>query len=372
MSSLTLDRLPSERLPLRVAEAIRERWVPPAPSRVGHLAPEKVEETARAVLDAMLTRPYRVTPMPEPDEYAQLLARVRHWVVRGQPIRVRIGYGPMKNLNAARESRADWAEFFALCHLCTWHNKVQALYPPGLQITIVFDDSTILMANGHDRKDMTAYMDSVWRLVQALGYQTFITGTMRQSSFAWIFRLGLYRIAEGRVRRWEADPLNREKLERMNAYAERNVIVPPGLSEEEQHRHVLQASHRYRVYWEALQLSGLTEFGHNLVAMYLDGNQHHIRQSAAFHLTTLGKGQVAQPWQGEGVLLDNGHGRLIPSVLTQGRRERWVVQEVHGLEIAPLEGFTSISVCREEAQIGRGSGEHELTADPARPAHRPR
>ena len=62
--------------------------------------------------------------------------------------------------------------------------------------------------------------------------------------------------------------------------------------------------------------------------MYLDGSQHHIRQPVALHLTTVDKGQVTQPWQGEGALRDNGHGRLEPYVLTTGRRERSVVRTV--------------------------------------------
>jgi len=141
---------------------------------------------APAVLKAMLARDYRVGKFPSNEEFAQLLTRVRHWVGRGRPIRIRLGYAPMKNLHAARHSRADWAEFFALCHLCAWHNKVQALYPPGLRIKIVFDDSTIRMANRHDAHPMRSYMSSIWQLVRAMRYESFIVGTMRQSSFAWL------------------------------------------------------------------------------------------------------------------------------------------------------------------------------------------
>src|SRR5437763_1774365 len=78
---------------------------------------------------------------------------------------------------------------------------------------------------------MRAYMASVGRLVKSLGYESFLVGTMRQSSFAWLFHFGFYQLAGWRVRRWERDPANREAVERMTEFAERNLDLPAGLSE---------------------------------------------------------------------------------------------------------------------------------------------
>jgi hypothetical protein len=80
-----------------------------------------------------------------------------------------------------------------------------------------------------------------------------------------------------------------------------------------------------------------------LLALYLDGSQHHRRQ-LALHLTSVDKGQVTQPWQGEGVLLDNGHQSLEPFVLTAGRRLRHASQTVDGLDLVPVAGFDRITV----------------------------
>src|ERR1051326_2639844 len=151
---------------IQTAAALRQRW--PRPSADGaHVSIPKdhVESTARAVLDTMLTRQFRNGRFPEQDNYIRQLKCVRHWVRRGRPIRVNVGYAPMKNPNAARFSRADWAEFFALGHLCSWHNKVQAVYPPGLSIKIVFDDTAVGLANGADRQHMDSYIHSVGALV---------------------------------------------------------------------------------------------------------------------------------------------------------------------------------------------------------------
>jgi hypothetical protein len=362
MSSRLSHSLQPDALRSQVADVLRQRWVRPAPPAADYRVPRgEVDRLARAVLDVMLTRPFRTGKLPPPDEDAYLLGRVRHWVRRSRPVRITLGYAPLKNLNAAEQSRADWAEFFALCHLCTWHNKVCAVYPPGLRIKILFDDSTLRMANRAERTHMDSYMASVAQLVRALGYEAFIPATGRQSSFSWLFHLGVYPLARLRVWLWERRPANREAIERMTAFARRNLVLPPGLSEEERERRCRDASHRYRVYWEALQLGmlliGVRFFGRSLIAMYLDGTQHHVRLRGALHLTTLGKGEITQPWQGTGALRDNGHGQLVPFVLTAGRRGRVVTQEVAGLDVLPLEGFDRILVCREEDRVAGESGD---------------
>ncbi|MCS6851281.1 MAG: L-tyrosine/L-tryptophan isonitrile synthase family protein [Gemmataceae bacterium] len=329
----------------RVVEVVRRHWnAPRKVERYSRPPKEKVEELARAALDTMLTRQYRVGPLPPPEVYDQLLLKVRKKVRKGRPIRIVLGYGPMKNQNAVPYSRADWAEFFALCHLVNWHNKVQAVYPPGLEIRIIFDDSTIRMANRGDPKLMRSYMNSVAEMIQALGFGSIFLRTFRQSTLAWGMYLGLWQFADWMVRRWERDPANKAQLEKMNEYARRNVVVPPGLSAEEREKYILEASHRYRVYWEALQWSLFTKGNFRIIAMYLDGSQHHIRETCALHLTTLDKGQITQPWQGQGCLMDNGHGKLEPFVLTAGRQACHRLQTVTGLNLVPLPGFDSIQI----------------------------
>jgi hypothetical protein len=285
-----------------------------------------------------------------------LLKRVGRYVRQRRPVKVTLGYGPLKNQHAVPYSRADWAEFFALCHLVAWHNKVRAVYPPGLQVQIVFDDSTLAMANRADQRLMDSYMASIPGLIRALKFEGVFLEPFAQSSFSWSFHLGLYPLARLLVWRWERDPANREQLERMNEYARRNLVVPEGLSPVEQERYVRKASHRYRVYWEALQLSSVFWGYRKLVGMYLDGSQHHIRQPVALHLTTLDKGQVTQPWQGEGALLDNGHGKLEPFVMTAGRRARHATRFVEGLDLVPLPGFDKIAVAAPLPADAAGAG----------------
>jgi hypothetical protein len=262
-----------------------------------------------------------------------------------------LGYGPMKNPMTTDHAHADWAEFFALCHLCAWYNKVCAVYPPGLKIKIIFDDSTVRMANRYPRQPMDEYISSVGQLIRDLRYESFITGTMRQSSFAWLFNFGLYQVAQVRVRRWERDPSNRDALERMLEFSRRNLALPEDLDENERENRFRDAARRYRVYWEALQMSRLSRVGNKLVAMYMDGNQHHLKQSAALHLASVGKQQVTQPWQGAGALRDNGHGKVVPIVLTGKRLQELRVVNVPTTDFLPGPAFNTIPVCFDQFPI---------------------
>jgi hypothetical protein len=349
MDGLNLLCLPPDKLRALVMDRLRAHWTPARPGEplAGHQR-EGALGVSRAVLDTMLTRQFRVGRLPAQRVYNHLLERVHRRVGRGQPIAVTVGYGPLKNQNAVAYSRADWAEFFSLCHLIAWHNKVQAIYSPGLSIGIAFDDTTLAMANHADKRLMHSYQLSIAGLIQALGFQGIVRATMRHSHFAWLFHLGPYQIAAWRVRRWERDPVNRVQLERMDHFARRNLLLPENLTPVEHDAYVRGASHRYRIYWEALQLSGLTRSKNRLIAMYLDGSQHHVRQEVAFHLTSLEKGCVTQPWQGAGALEDNAHGALTPLVLTANRQRRYTTRIVPCLNLLNCPGFDTIAVAQLE------------------------
>jgi hypothetical protein len=347
--------MPDDQLRDRVVETLRKHWPSPRPCVPTTIPAEKVEDRAREILATMLTRQFRVGPLPSPEAQESMLQRVRRCVVKGGPVQVVVGYGPLKNQNAINYSRADWAEFFALGHLVAWHNKVQSVYPPGLSLNIAFDDTTLVMANRVDSRLMDSYMSSIRRLLVTLKYDGLIKASLKHSLFAWLFHFGLYQWAAWRVRRWDRDPANREQVQKMDEAAARNLVVPTGLSQAQQAEYIRAASRRYRVYWEALQLSGLTRSRTRLVGMYLDGSQHHIRDATALHLTSLDKGQVTQPWQGGGALLDNGHGKLEPFVMTAGRRQRYTVQTVDGLDVLPELGFESIGIAtalKSEPSVG--------------------
>jgi hypothetical protein len=212
-----------------------------------------------------------------------------------------------------------------------------------MSIRIILDDATLLWANRGDIRLMDSYRHSLTELIRALGFERVLKPPARLLRLSWICGV-FYPLAEWRVRRWERDPAHRDQIEHMAAAAQRNVSSPAGCTPERRERAAREAAHRYRVYWEALRMSGMSGGKRRIIALYLDGSQHHIRQPVTLHLTTLDKGQVTQPWQGEGGLRDNGHGRLEPYVLTAARRQQSLIRVVEGLDLIPLPGFDRIAV----------------------------
>ena len=78
MDRPSLLTLPPDVLRQKAVETVKRHWARPAePRPAGDLSPERVEELSRAALDTMLTRQFRVGPLPAKDAYDQLLERVR-------------------------------------------------------------------------------------------------------------------------------------------------------------------------------------------------------------------------------------------------------------------------------------------------------
>ena len=337
-----------DELSKRIEAEIRSRWIElPIIDRQYHTPPDEVDSVSKAALDAILVRKFRVTKLPDDEERRQLFSRVRYFVRRSRPIQIRLGYAPMKNQNAVTYSHCDWSEFFAFCLLAEWYTKVVSAYPPGLQIKLVFDDASVLMANKIDRRYMDVYIQSIRRLIHHLQYETLFVGVIRHTWFSWIFNFGLYQLADYRVRRWEADVANKEQIEKMAEYAQRNLIMAGSLGDAERRRRFMEASHRYRVYFEALGLSGLTRLGNSIVGMYMNGAQHHIPIRPALHLATLRKEFVTQPWQGAGALESNSRGRLLPYVATTSRMKKESTISLTHLDVIPLPGFDRIEIAQD-------------------------
>lgn len=326
---------------------LKRHWTRPSTAQlIPAPSPDQLDGMVKATFDVLMTRQFRVGPLPEPRIHEEILIRIRHFISQGKPIKISLGYAPLKNQNAVNYCRADWAEFFALGHLIAWHNKVQKTYPPGLQIQIVFDDAALRMANGTSTKLMNSYMNSVEELIKKMRYGSIFLKPIAQSLFAWLFHFGAYQVAKYRVWLWERQPGSREQIEKMDQAAARNLSIKPGLSHVQQTKAIRKASHLYRVHWEALQWIGFTRSRKRLIAMYLDGTQHHIKQPVALHLTTLDKGQVTQPWQGEGILASNGHGKWEPGVMTASRRQKWHSFTINQLNVIDMPGFDQISLTK--------------------------
>ena len=65
-------------------------------------------------------------------------------------------------------------------------------------------------------------------------------------------------------------------------------------------------------------------------------------------INTLYKGNITQPWQGEGCLQDI-NGRLVPFVLTQSRRDKYGIEQVYGISIKGLEHLKGMKVAGKKS-----------------------
>lgn len=292
------------------------------------VSPEDVGRTVERVVETLVHSRFRRGPKPSGRRREAIARKVRYFVRRSRPVALTLGFGPIKNLNATEQNRAEWAEVFAFHQMARLDAAVQEVYPPGLRIRVVCDDALVRWANGVPASMTREYMASLRDLIARLDLSYLIRRVVPLSRYHPLLRLGFcFLRAERRVRAWEADPANREAIERMDLHAYKNLLPTPHLSDDERWHLARRASHRYRVYWEALELSYLPYLQRPLMALY-SGERGLLR------LYSLCKGNVTQPWQGEGCLTPNPKGELVPFVLTQERKNLYRAQWVNGIRAA--------------------------------------
>jgi len=307
-----------------------ERYLVRKPAQAGGFVvpPGEVERIVARVVDVLTHSRFRRGPKPRGKDREAIERKVRYYVRRSRPVGITLGFGPIKNPNASERNRAEWAEAFAFHQMARLDAAVQEVYPPGLRVRVVCDDGLVHWVNRVPYSMTREYIASLRDLVGRLDLAYLIKGVVPLSRYQPILHLGLFFVrAERRVKRWEADPANREAIERMDLHAFKNLPPTPGLSESERWARAREASHRYRVYWEALEMSRLPHLQRPLMALY-SGERGLLR------LYSLCKGNVTQPWQGEGCLKPNEKGELVPFVLTQERKGRYRTQWVNGIRAA--------------------------------------
>lgn len=300
------------------------------PARAGgfRIPAREVEPTARRVGDVLLSRRFRSGLKPAAAIQETIAQKVRYYVQRSQPVRLALGFCPLKNLNAAEANRAEWAEAFAFHQLARLDMAVQEVYPPGLRVRVICDDALVRWVNKVPLRMTRDYMASLRELIAGLGLNYLIEAVLPVSRYTPLLHLTFcFTRAERRMRRWEADPANRQAIETMDFHAFKNLLPTPGLSDEARREQARAASHRYRVFWEALELSGLARLQRPVMALYTS-------ERGLLRLFSLCNGNITQPWQGEGCLRLNENDKLVPFVLTQERRDTVRIHWVNGIHAA--------------------------------------
>jgi hypothetical protein len=300
----------------------------PARAEGFSVAPDEVEPTTRRVAEVLLGSRFCRKPRPTAEIQRVIVGKVRFYVRRAKPVRLTLGFSPLKNLNAVEKNRPEWAEAFSFHQLARLDMAVQQVYPPGLRVRVTCDDALVRWVNRVPARMMREYMDGLRELIARLDLEYLIDGVAPLSRYTPLLHLAFcFTRAKWRMRRWEANPANREAIETMDRHAFKNLLPTPGLSDEARWEQARRASHRYRVFWEALELSQLPRLQRPIMTLY-SGERGLLR------LFSLCKGNITQPWQGEGCLRRNESGELVPFVLTQERKNAYRAQWAEGLGAA--------------------------------------
>lgn len=247
-----------------------------------------------------------------------LSKRLEERIKKNEPVILNILHGPRKNPNATSINYAEWAELFTLHQLARLYYRIKSVYKPSLKIRIFCDDARAIAVNNYDPKSTEEYIQSLRELIRILRLE----GVIEVIQFNKIYNQ--YNVAdylsdaEERIRKWELDKRNKERIVEMDEHCRKNIILPSTSSQEIKNK-IKNSSHLFRVYFEAETLAGIYDIP-DIWATY--------RKEHGFLLIySLTKGNITQPWQGEGCLRLLPCGKIIPYVLTQARKEKLKIKE---------------------------------------------
>ena len=107
------------------------------------------------------SRKTRLGAAPSPLSRQALHERIRHKVVTGSPIEVILTWGPRKFYATADDNSSDVAEAAAIERLFDIHRAVEAVYAPGLHVTIFVEDFEGRFIEGVPPEAFARYIESL-------------------------------------------------------------------------------------------------------------------------------------------------------------------------------------------------------------------
>lgn len=225
-----------------------------------------------------------------PDDSAPFLYHVQSRLDAGEPLLLRLGSGPVKNVQQYGAQQApDIAEFLMLTQLARTVSAVSTLYPYGVKVQMVPDDKRGGDANLWPPEYGQRYISGLQRLTQALGHDGWLSIENGQERLYAQYRVPAFKAAaEENLRRWaDTDPAAyQDKLAKMATKASNNLAGGTQVTPE-----ATQASAwRYLVALKAEELSGIFAPRDAFPLRY--GNHPN-----SFQLYTMGAGLTKLPWQ---------------------------------------------------------------------------
>ncbi len=225
-----------------------------------------------------------------PDDATPFLSHVQSRLNHGAPLLLRLGAGPVKNVqHYGGHQSPDLAEFLMLTQLVRTVSAVATLYPHGVQVQMVPDDKRGGDANLWPPDYGKLYIGGLQRLTRALGHDGWLSIEDGQERLYAQYRVAAFKqAAEENLRRWaNTDPADYQaKMAKATAKAGDNLASPTQVTPE-----AAQASAwRYWVAQKAEEMSGIFAPHDAFPLRY--GNHPN-----SFQLYTMGAGLTKLPWQ---------------------------------------------------------------------------
>lgn len=111
----------------------------------------------------------RQGPAPTPEGYVAIRRVLLHYIERQEPISVLVPWGSKKPKNSMS---IDVADLFALKQLEALHNRVRAVYAPGVHVNVGIEDlgGRFLWKDRESLSSSATYVNEFVRLTEILGY----------------------------------------------------------------------------------------------------------------------------------------------------------------------------------------------------------
>lgn len=282
------------------------------------------DDIARQVAQKMVSHQFC---KQRPADFNTFLLHIKNAVSTEQPINCIIGHGPLKNVNNCQYSSPDWAEFFTYTQLLRLATAVQAIYPPGLRVSLYVDDGRAAWANKVPSQCMDNYFKGLCTLTQKEPFNTLIKSVVSIKGLYEKFNyFSTEEQARGAVQTFLSNPENQPAIESYIQHAARNLPPEPFETTPSHQIRVQQSVFRYLQAYEMEKLCGIWSQPNTLYLRYAP-------HKGFYQIFTLRKGSVSQPWQGQGVLFGLPSQKVDPGILTTQKTALYqqVYEQKHAL-----------------------------------------
>lgn len=131
----------------------------------------------------------RFGPLPNPERQNRMRKVIETAVMHQEPIPVLVGWGSCKLASYDLDGVLDVSEIEALRQITFLKERIQGIYPPGIEVRIRVEDTGALWLFGEKfRPAINAYAQQFGQLIEILGLRSFIapvneSGLMQENEY---------------------------------------------------------------------------------------------------------------------------------------------------------------------------------------------